>query len=157
VVAIVANLLAAPAVAPATVLGVLAAALAVVHPGAAEIAVRLAGPAVQWLIAVGHRSAAIPGATIGWPAGAGGGVSLAVIAVVVFILLRFRRVRALTAAGLLGVLLVFVPTRFAPPGWPVAGWAMVACDVGQGDALVLAAGGDETRAIVVDTGPDPGL
>jgi competence protein ComEC len=157
VVAIAANLLAAPAVAPATVLGVLAAALTVVHPGAAEIAVRLAGPAVQWLIAVGHRTAAIPGATIGWPDGASGGLLLAAITVVGLVLLRFRRLRALAAAGFLGVLIVFVPTRFAAPGWPVEGWAVVACDVGQGDALVLATGGDEARAIVVDTGPDPGL
>jgi competence protein ComEC len=157
VVAIVANLLAAPAVAPATVLGVLAAVLATMHAGAAEIVVRIAGPAVQWLIAVGDRSAAIPGATIAWPGGASGGLLLAAVTVVGLALLRFRRLRTLAVAGGLGVLLVFVPTRFAPPGWPVDGWAVVACDVGQGDALVLATGGDETRAIVVDTGPDPGL
>jgi competence protein ComEC len=156
-VAIVANLLAAPAVVPATVLGVLAAVLATVHAGAAEIVVRVAGPAVQWLIAVGDRSAAIPGATIGWTDGARGGLLLAVITIVGLVLLRFRRFRALMAAGGLGALLVFVPTRFTPPGWPVDGWALVACDVGQGDALVLAAGGAEARAIVVDTGPDPGL
>lgn len=157
VVAIVANLLAAPAVAPATVLGVLAALLATVHAGAAEIVVRVAGPAVRWLIAVGDHAAALPGATIGWPDGARGGLLLAAITGVGLVLLRFRRLRTLAVAGGLGALLVFVPTRFAPPGWPVDGWAMVACDVGQGDALVLAAGGYESRAIVVDTGPDPEL
>lgn len=38
-------------------------------------------------------------------------------------------------------------------GWPPAGWVVVACDVGQGDALVLRAGA--RSAVVVDTGPDP--
>jgi competence protein ComEC len=42
------------------------------------------------------------------------------------------------------------------PGWPIEGWLLVACEVGQGDALVLATGEPGT-AIVVDTGPEPGL
>jgi competence protein ComEC len=154
-VAVAANLLAAPAVAPATVLGVLAAAAAPIHDGAAELVVRLAGPAVQWLVAVGDRSAAVPGATVGWPGGAGGGLLLAAVIVVLIGLLRLRRLRTLVAAGCAGALLVLVPTRLAPLGWPVDGWVMVACDVGQGDALVLATGHDG-RAVVVDAGPEAG-
>ncbi len=38
-------------------------------------------------------------------------------------------------------------------GWPPPGWAFALCDVGQGDAMVLAAG--EGTGVVVDTGPDP--
>jgi competence protein ComEC len=49
------------------------------------------------------------------------------------------------------VVLVPAPT----PGWPPAGWVLVACDVGQGDGLVLNAGSG--AAVVVDTGPDPDL
>jgi competence protein ComEC len=61
-----------------------------------------------------------------------------------------RRVATVSVSGLLVlVLLVPLPT----PGWPPAGWVMVACDVGQGDGLVLRAG--ERAALVVDTGPDP--
>jgi len=45
--------------------------------------------------------------------------------------------------------LVPLPT----PGWPPQGWVLVACDVGQGDGLVLNAGSGS--AVVVDTGPDP--
>ena len=41
------------------------------------------------------------------------------------------------------------------PGWPPDGWVFVACDVGQGDGLVLRAG--EGTAVVVDTGPEPVL
>jgi competence protein ComEC len=53
---------------------------------------------------------------------------------------------------MVGAVLVRVPT----PGWPPAGWLMVACDVGQGDGLVLATGRPHT-AVVVDAGPDPRL
>ncbi|NUR62052.1 MAG: MBL fold metallo-hydrolase, partial [Catenulispora sp.] len=37
--------------------------------------------------------------------------------------------------------------------WPPPDWLFAACDVGQGDALALAAG--PAAAVVVDTGPDP--
>ena len=47
------------------------------------------------------------------------------------------------------VLVVPLPT----PGWPPRGWVMVACDVGQGDGLVLEAA--PGSAVVVDTGPEP--
>src|SRR5690606_24159336 len=46
-------------------------------------------------------------------------------------------------------ILVPLPT----PGWPPSGWVVAACDVGQGDALVLRA--SEEQAVVVDVGPDP--
>ena len=56
-----------------------------------------------------------------------------------------------TSAVLLVLMLVPLPT----PGWPPRGWVLVACDVGQGDGLVLDAG--DGAAVVVDTGPDPTL
>ncbi len=154
-VAVLANLLAAPAVAPATVLGVLAAVLGALHPAAAVVVVQVAGPAVSWLVSVGHQGAAVPHGVVQWPAGAFGALLLASIVVVVLAAMRARRVRVLAAAGLVGALLVLVPTRFVSPGWPAAGWAMVACDVGQGDAAVLATA-EPGRAVLVDTGPDPG-
>jgi competence protein ComEC len=52
------------------------------------------------------------------------------------------------------LVLVFVLLRPLPSvGWPPPGWVLVACDVGQGDGLVLNAG--RGQAVVVDTGPDP--
>ncbi|MGH3671211.1 MAG: ComEC/Rec2 family competence protein, partial [Pseudonocardiaceae bacterium] len=155
VVAVLTNLLAAPAVAPATVLGVLTAVAAPVYPGAAVAVVHLAGPAVSWLVAVGHHGAAVPGAVVAWPAAAPGALLLAAVVVVGLLTLRARGLRILAAAVLVGVLLVLVPTRFVAPGWPAAGWAMVVCDVGQGDAEVLATS-EPDRAVLVDAGPDPG-
>ncbi|HEY3896260.1 MAG TPA: DNA internalization-related competence protein ComEC/Rec2 [Pseudonocardiaceae bacterium] len=155
VVAVLTNLLAAPAVAPATVLGVLTAVAAPMCPGAATAVVHLAGPAVGWLVAVGHYGAEVPGAVVAWPAAIPGALLLAAVVVVGLLALRARRLRILAAAALVGVLLVLVPARFVDPGWPAAGWAMVACDVGQGDAEVLATS-EADRAVLVDAGPDPG-
>jgi competence protein ComEC len=154
-VAIVTNLLAAPAVAPATVLGALATVFGVVHHGAAEVVVHVAGPAVGWLVGVGHHGAGVPGAVVQWPGGTFGALVLALIVTVTLLAMRAHRMRALAAAGLVGALLVLVPTRFVSPGWPAAGWAMVSCDVGQGDAAVLATA-EPGRAVLVDAGPDPG-
>ena len=41
-------------------------------------------------------------------------------------------------------------------GLAAPGWLLTACEVGQGDAMVLSTG-EAGTAVVVDTGPDPGL
>jgi competence protein ComEC len=154
-VAVLANLLAAPAVAPATVLGVLVALAAALHPYLGTLLVHLAGPWVSWLVAVGHRAAAVPDGVLWWPDGVAGGLVLAALLIALLLAMRARRLRVIAAAALLGALAVLVPTRYAAPGWPAVGWAVVACDVGQGDALVLATGKPGV-AVLVDAGPEPG-
>ncbi|MGI5131734.1 DNA internalization-related competence protein ComEC/Rec2 [Pseudonocardia sp. CA-107938] len=153
---VVANLLVAPAVPIATVLGVLAALVSPVAPVVAQVGAWLAGPAIEWMIVVADRTAALDGFAVGWPGGTGGAVLLAALLLVVVWLARLRRVRVLLVAVVLGAALVLVPTRFVPVGWPPTGWSMVACDVGQGDALVLATG-EPGWAVLVDAGPDEGL
>jgi competence protein ComEC len=154
-VAVAANLLAAPAVAPATVLGVAAAVLSPVSAITAQGCAWLAGPAVGWLIAVADRAAAVPGGVVPWPEGVTGAGLLAVVVLVLVTLARSRRVRPLLLAAVVGLLLVLVPTRVLRPGWPPSGWAVVACDVGQGDALVLATG-QQGWAVLIDAGPGDG-
>ncbi|TQM43290.1 ComEC/Rec2 family competence protein [Pseudonocardia cypriaca] len=154
-VAIVANLLAVPAVAPATVLGVLAAVLSPLGPLPAQACAWLAGPALWWLVLVADRAAAVPGAVLDWPGGLPGAVLLGLLVLGLLLFGRSPRWRALLCAVALGLALVLVPTRFAPPGWPPPGWAMVACDVGQGDAIVLATG-RPGWVVLVDAGPDDG-
>ncbi|MGH3519372.1 MAG: DNA internalization-related competence protein ComEC/Rec2 [Haloechinothrix sp.] len=154
-VTVAANILAAPVVAPATVLGVLAAVTAGTAPWLAELFVRLAGPEASWLIMVARKAAAVPGAVISWPDGWWGGLLAALVSAVGVLVFRYRRFRVAVAAALAGVLLVFVPVRAISPAWPPSGWAVAACDVGQGDGFVLATG-EPGRAVVVDTGNELG-
>ncbi|HEY3712845.1 MAG TPA: ComEC/Rec2 family competence protein [Amycolatopsis sp.] len=154
-VSVVTNVLAAPVVAPVTVLGVLATVVGPWWPGAGHLLVHLADPEARWLITVARHGARAPGAVLAWPGGWWGGLCAAGLLVVAVFALRFRRVRLLVAVALVAVLLTVVPARVLAPGWPPVGWAVVECDVGQGDALVLATS-EPGRAVVVDTGPEPG-
>jgi competence protein ComEC len=54
--------------------------------------------------------------------------------------------------ALLAAVAVWLPVRIWNPAWPAAGWVFVVCDVGQGDAMVLATG--DGRAVVVDAGAE---
>jgi competence protein ComEC len=151
--AIVANVLAEPAFVAAMVLGALAMALSPVAAPVAGFVAGLAQWPADWLIGVAHHSAQVPASSLPWPTGWLGGVTLAVLIVAVVVALRSRRFRVLVVAVLAGVFVVVIPIRVVAPGWPPAGWAMVDCDVGQGDGEVLATSQPD-RAVVVDTGPD---
>jgi competence protein ComEC len=151
--AIVANVLAEPAFVAAMVLGALAMALSPVAAPVAGFVAGLAQWPADWLIGVAHHSAQVPASSLPWPTGWLGGVTLAVLIVAVVVALRSRRFRVLVVAVLAGVFVVVIPIRVVAPGWPPTGWAMVDCDVGQGDGEVLATSQPD-RAVVVDTGPD---
>ncbi|GAA2955967.1 ComEC/Rec2 family competence protein [Streptomyces enissocaesilis] len=156
-VAIPCNLLAEFAVAPATVLGFAALAVAPVAMPAAELLARCAAWPAGWIASVARAGAALPGAEADWPDGWRGGLLLAVVtAVAVFAARRVLR-HPWLSAGLV-LLLVLAILRPSPltrivTGWPPPGWKFAMCDIGQGDASVLAAG--EGTAVVVDAGPDP--
>jgi ComEC/Rec2-related protein len=92
--AVPANLLAGPAVAPATVLGLLATVLEPVWPQGAELAARLAGVAAGWIATVARSGAALPAGTLPWPQGAAGAAALAGTTVALALLPRaVRRLR----------------------------------------------------------------
>ena len=118
----------------------------------------VAAPAVwccRWLVLVATKSAQLPVATIEWSTSP---VALALLTALCLMLvlilpsvLRRRNLALLVSGMLLAVIVLPLPT----PGWPPKNWVMVVCDVGQGDGIVLHAGGES--AVVVDTGPDPTL
>jgi competence protein ComEC len=158
VVGILANLLAAPLVPPATVAGVVTALVSVVWARGAEL-VAWAGivptTGIAWLA---HTFADVPGGTLPWPDGPPGALLLAGLLLVV--VLTGRALVAAVGAHpvlALGTLLVatglLLPTRLVT--WPPEGWRVVVCDVGQGDAVVLRSG--PGHAVLVDAGPDPPL
>ncbi|MEU8191500.1 ComEC/Rec2 family competence protein, partial [Micromonospora carbonacea] len=152
-VAVPANLLAVPAIAPATVLGVAAAVLSPVWPSGAGLAAWLASWPAWWLVTVARYGARLPAGTLPWPDGAPGALLLAGLTVALLVATRRPVVRRLVAVVAVAVVAGTLPVRLVAGGWPPEGWVAVACAVGQGDALVLpvAVG----RAVVVDAGPDP--
>ncbi|MGY1688772.1 ComEC/Rec2 family competence protein [Geodermatophilus sp. SYSU D01105] len=150
-----ANLLAAPAVPAATVLGLLAALATVVVPPLGDALVWLAGWPVRWLVLVAERAAALPDGALGWPVGTTGAVLLTLLLLgAAWLLWRFPRWRPLALAALVGVVVLGWPVRQMTRGWPPDGTVVVACDVGQGDALVVPTGPGE--GVLVDAGPDVG-
>ncbi|WEH41857.1 ComEC/Rec2 family competence protein [Streptomyces sp. AM 2-1-1] len=156
-VAVPCNLLAEFAVAPATVLGFAVLAVAPVSMPAAQVLARVAGWPVGWIAGVARTGAGLPGAETAWPGGWGGAGLLAGATVLVVLGVRRwgRHPWVCAAAALLLVLAVVrpVPLTRMVTGWPPPGWAFALCDVGQGDAMVLAAG--DGAGVVVDAGPEP--
>jgi competence protein ComEC len=154
--AVPANVFVAPVVAPLLLLGAAAAALSGVWPGLTAVLLELAEPLANWIAWCAHWVAEWPGAVITWPSGATGALLLAVLAVAVPLALRVRRVRLLMVALVAGTAVALIPGQVVRTGWPPPDWLVVGCEIGQGDAFVMATG-VPGEAIVVDTGPEPSV
>ena len=159
---VVANLLATPAVWPATSFGIVAALVGVVAPPLAALVALPASWAVGWVALVARTTADLA-PPLPWPDGWYGGLLAAVVLALAAVAVLVARAgsgpvaRACLAVAAVGGLLALAPTAGVPLGasWPPVGWRVVMCDVGQGDATVLESG--PGSAVVVDTGPDPAL
>ncbi|MFD0418400.1 ComEC/Rec2 family competence protein [Streptomyces sp. NPDC127108] len=158
-VAVPCNLLAEFAVAPATVLGFAALAVAPVAMPVAKVLAWCASWPVGWIAGIARTGAALPGNGIDWPGSWSGALLLVLVTVVVVLACRRLARHPWLSAGCVLLLLLAVvqppPLARVIAGWPPPGWRLVMCDVGQGDATVLAAGGG--AGVVVDAGPDPVL
>jgi competence protein ComEC len=148
-VAVVANLLAGPAVAPATVAGLLGGIVALVSVPLSHLPGLVAGACASWILAVGHRAASLDAASLEWRGP--WQLLVGVIPLVTWAVVKVSSKPVVFVGLSLGLMIGI----WRPPqtGWPPPGWLMVACDVGQGDATVLDAGGGS--AIVIDAGPEP--
>ncbi|WP_438829924.1 ComEC/Rec2 family competence protein [Actinoplanes friuliensis] len=152
-VAVPANLLVVPAIAPATLLGVSAAVLSPIWPAGAEFTAWVGQWPARWLVVVATYGARVPAGALPWPGGVLGAVLLGVVTVALLLAARRPVVRRLVAVLAVGAMLGTLPVRVLASGWPPPRWLVVACAVGQGDAVVLPAGAG--RAVVVDAGPEP--
>ncbi|GGF37373.1 membrane protein [Marmoricola endophyticus] len=152
-VAVAANLVAAPVVAPATVLGLGGGLVAVLSEPLGRVPGAVAGWCGRWIIAVAHHAAALPSAAVEWSARPASILLLTLICLLLAVGLAplLARRSVTVVGGVAAVVLLVAPLPH--PGWPPQDWVMVACDVGQGDGLVLNAG--DHAGVVVDTGPDP--
>ncbi|MFN2518616.1 MAG: ComEC/Rec2 family competence protein [Jatrophihabitantaceae bacterium] len=152
-VAIPANVLAEPVVAVTTVLGFAAAVVSPMWLAPATLLAHLAAWPCRWLVWVANFFGGLHGATVPWPGGMAGGLTLSALATGLLVLALHARPRRALAAAAVTAVVVLIPVRSIASDWPAPGWIFVACDVGQGDALVLAAG--PHSAVVIDAGPDP--
>lgn len=152
-VSVAANILVAPVVAPLTVLGSVVAVVATAHSGAGELLAGAAAPLLWWMLHVAERAAAMPSAEVPVPDGAAGAVTVGIVVLVVCAAARHRKARVVAGVALLAAATVWLPVRLLQPGWPGEGWVLIACDVGQGDALILATDGG--GAVVIDAGAEP--
>ena len=155
---VVANLVAAPLVTPATVLGVAAALAALVSEPVAVVLAWLGGVPALLIARVARVGADVPGGAVPWLGGTTGaltlaGLTLAAVLVGPWVVHLGARHPLLVLAAVVALVSWRTPTAVVT--WPPEGWRMVVCDVGQGDAIVLRSG--PGRAVLVDTGPDPGV
>ena len=138
---IVANVLAAPSVAPITIVGFVAALISPAFPWLSHLLLWCVKPLagwVAWIASVISEFSVITFAT--------GAKSFFLVAFVIALGYFFNR--KVVVAGLLILIAFSWLLRFPGSDWQVAN-----CDVGQGDSMVVNLG--DHRAIVIDTGPDP--
>jgi competence protein ComEC len=140
---IIANLLAAPAVAPITVLGFIAALFSPFAPWLTQFIIFFIQFPAGFITTVAHWIAAFPVLTIH-----NGLIGFGLVAFILAILLLFKRNWKQSTA----VLFILIFTLGWLQRWPAGEWQVAQCDVGQGDSLVINLGAH--RAIVIDVGPE---
>ncbi|WP_244093453.1 MULTISPECIES: ComEC/Rec2 family competence protein [unclassified Microbacterium] len=166
---VAANLLAAPAAPIATVIGLLAC-LAAPLPFLADLLTAASWLPAAWIATTATTTARLPNAQLLLPAGFGSAALVALVSVCVSVVLlrsadvprRPATVRAMVflrrgAAAVLIIVSSLAGARILLDG-PLAtvaspeGWSVAACDVGQGDALIVRSG---DGVALIDTGPAP--
>ena len=141
---IIANLLAAPVVAPITVLGFIAALVSPVAPWLTQFILFFISFPAGFITGVAHWIAAFPVLTIH-----NGLIGFGVVALILGALFLFKKSWKKSTA----VLLIVIFTLGWLQRWPAGDWQVAQCDVGQGDSLAINLGAD--HAILIDVGPEP--
>lgn len=158
---VIANLLCEPAAPVGTVLGLVACILLPVLPPLGTLAAQLAWLPAAWIAAVARFLSGLPGAQLPWAASLPGvGLLILLTGATVALVLRGGSARSafdrILAGSLVTALVVYaaaltgswIGQRLSVP----RGWQIAACDVGQGDAVLVRSG---TEVALIDTGPDP--
>ena len=157
-----ANLLPAPAAPIATVLGCLACLLLPVVPFFGQTVVWVAWAPSQWIAMVAHGVQALPGSALPWLDGIGGvALSSAVLLAVFVLVVRNDQARSWVAAVAGFGLIVGLVAYAGVVGGGIVGksaavpadWQIAACDVGQGDGLLVR---DGDAVLMIDVGRTPG-
>jgi len=157
---VIANLLAGPMVAPVTVLGMIALVVTPFAPWLSGMISWLAsvGTWVIELIAIFFSD--LPAAYFPWVTGLPASILSIFLIFAVGAWLR-AGVAPLRQLGVSAVVVIAVTTisipaasEILPKSWPLKDWELVACDVEQGDAIVIRSLG---RTALIDVGADGAL
>ena len=157
---VIANLLAGPMVAPVTVLGMIALLVTPIAPWLAGLISFLASLGTWVIEMVAIIFADLPVAYFPWATGFPATVLSTLLILAVGAWLRAGPVQlrqlGVGAVVVIAVTTISVPaaSEILPKSWPLKQWQVVACDVGQGDALVIQSRG---RTALIDVGADEDL
>lgn len=157
---VMANLLAGPVVAPVTVLGMIAVLVSPLAPWLTGSITWLASLGTWLIEQIAHTFSNLPVASFPWLTGIPAALLSIFLIIATSAWLRSDWL-ALRQVGVASVVVVAVVTvsvpaasEVLPQNWPSSDWQVVACDVGQGDSLVIKSQG---RIAVVDVGREPAL
>lgn len=152
--AVPANLVAAIAALPVTIIGLASAVASLMWAGLGAAGMQLAGACAWPVVWAARAFSSAPGHWLEWPAGRVG-VALAIVvsASVAFasVSRRSRGGMRIAAAVVAAVTLFSAPALTFRQGPVMDDWAVVVCDVGQGDMMLVRV--SDQAAAVVDTGP----
>ena len=140
---VIANLLAAPAVTPITIVGFIAALISPIAPPISWGLIFLVKPLATWITCVARWSAQFPVFTL--KTGLYGFLAAALLVAAIY----FGR-----AKFAIGLLILIIALSWIQR-FPAGDWQIANCDIGQGDAMVINL--HHHRGIVIDVGPDPQL
>jgi competence protein ComEC len=136
------NVLAAPAVAPITIMGFISVLLLPIT-WLSTLLLYLSATLAKWIVFIASLSLSTPT----WQ------INPMFFLLVIFTgLLLHKRKRNLLFLLLAVVLIINITPRL---GFPGSSWQVAQCDVGQGDALAVSLG--KESALLFDVGPDPTL
>jgi competence protein ComEC len=140
---VIANILAAPVVAPITIVGFIAALISPFLPAVSSFLILFIKPLASWIALVASWSSSFPVFTL--KTGLYGFIAATVLAAAIY----FGRARA----GII-FLIVVISTSWVQR-FPAGDWSIANCDIGQGDSMVINL--HDHKAIVIDVGPDAQL
>ena len=157
---VIANLLAGPMVAPVTVLGMIALLVTPIAPWLAGWVSFLASLGTWVIEMIAIIFADLPVAYFPWLTGLPATILSTLLILAVGAWLRAGpiplRQLGVGAVVVIAVTTISIPaaSEILPRSWPIKQWQVVACDVGQGDALVIQSRG---RTALIDVGADEDL
>lgn len=153
---ILANLLVEPAVPLITVFGLFGTILGPIFPWLGDLSFAIASIPASWTVFVANTLSQGPSQLVELPTGAFGFVLLSAFVVSTTLALMRRTLFPAIASAIM--VLVWIGFEVGGVGsklaLPISDWSIVACDVGQGDSLVVRS---NNQIALIDVGKDPEL